>query len=95
MSVLRNDADPIYGVPTTFFKNTYATGGLRNLLSEALGRLTGVKSTNAPVIRVLAAGGPGVGHAAQVGDGPSAGRAQGSRVSRDRPVADPGLEPHD
>jgi predicted AAA+ superfamily ATPase len=60
--VLRGDADAVYGDPPTFFKNTYATGGLRNLLSEALGRLTGQKSASAPVIRVEASFGGGKTH---------------------------------
>jgi predicted AAA+ superfamily ATPase len=60
--VLRGDADPIYGDPATFFKNTYATGGLRSLLSESLGRLTALKSTNAPVIRVETSFGGGKTH---------------------------------
>jgi hypothetical protein len=60
--VLRGDADAVYGVPVTFFKNTYPTGGLRSLLSEALGRLTAVKSTNAPVIRVETSFGGGKTH---------------------------------
>src|SRR3954454_24879278 len=60
--VLRGDADAVYGDPTAFFKNTYATGGLRSLLAEALGRLTGRKSTNAPVIRVETSFGGGKTH---------------------------------
>src|SRR5262249_4373984 len=60
--VLRNAADPIYGDPATFFKNTYPTGGLRSLLSEALGRLSGAKPTNAPVIRVETSFGGGKTH---------------------------------
>jgi hypothetical protein len=60
--VLRGDADAVYGDPTTFFKNTYATGGLRSLLREALGRLTGRQSANAPVIRVETSFGGGKTH---------------------------------
>ena len=60
--VLRRDADAVYGDPSTFFKNTYATGGLRSLLRETLGRLTGRQSTNAPVIRVETSFGGGKTH---------------------------------
>src|SRR5262245_5890581 len=60
--VLRGDADAVYGDLATFFKNTYATGGLRSLLSETLGRLTGLKPTNAPVIRVETSFGGGKTH---------------------------------
>src|SRR3954451_3527363 len=60
--VLRGDADAVYGDPNTFFKNTYATGGLRSLLREALGRLTGRQSANAPVIRVETSFGGGKTH---------------------------------
>src|SRR5262249_5606052 len=60
--VLRGDADAVYGDPVTFFKNTYATGGLRSLLREALGRLTGRQRTNAPVIRVETSFGGGKTH---------------------------------
>src|SRR3954451_11849445 len=60
--VLRGDADPVYGHPATFFKNTYATGGLRHLLREALGRLTGRQGGNAPVIRVETSFGGGKTH---------------------------------
>src|SRR5436305_4368487 len=60
--VFRGDADAVYGDPATFFKNTFATGGLRSLLSEALGRLTAAKSANAPVIRVETSFGGGKTH---------------------------------
>jgi hypothetical protein len=60
--VLRGDADAVYGDPATFFRSTYATGGLRSLLTEALGRLTGAKSANAPVIRVETSFGGGKTH---------------------------------
>jgi hypothetical protein len=60
--VLRGDADGVYSDPATFFKNTYATGGLRSLLSEALGRLTAAKAANAPVIRVETSFGGGKTH---------------------------------
>ncbi len=60
--VLRGDADPVYSDPATFFQNTYATSGLRSLLRESLGRLTGRQSSNAPVIRVETSFGGGKTH---------------------------------
>jgi hypothetical protein len=60
--VLRGDADAVYGDPTTFFKNTFPTGGLQSLLREALGRLTGRQGSNAPVIRVETSFGGGKTH---------------------------------
>lgn len=39
--VIDGRADPVYGDPDRFFGNTYPTDGLRTLLREALGRLTG------------------------------------------------------
>jgi predicted AAA+ superfamily ATPase len=50
--VLRGEADSIYGDPAAFFTNTYPTSGLQALLREELGRMTGKKPANAPVIRV-------------------------------------------
>ena len=60
--VVRGDADAVYGAAAVFFKNTYVTGGLRSLLTEALGRLTGCKASNAPVIRVETSFGGGKTH---------------------------------
>jgi hypothetical protein len=60
--VLPGDADRVYRDPTTFFRNTYATGGLKSLLGEALGRLTGARPANAPVIRVETSFGGGKTH---------------------------------
>ena len=39
--VLRGTADAVYGDAATFFANTYATKGLKALMREALGRLSG------------------------------------------------------
>ena len=39
--VMDHKADPVYGDPQTFFENTYPTAGLKTLLKDALGRLTG------------------------------------------------------
>jgi len=60
--VFRREADPVYGEPTSFFQNTYPTGGLKSLLREALGRLTGRKGANSPVIRVETSFGGGKTH---------------------------------
>ncbi|MDW8058456.1 MAG: DUF499 domain-containing protein [Thermomicrobium sp.] len=50
--VLEGVADPVYGDPEVFCENTYPTRGLRTLLREALGRLTGRDPTANAVIRL-------------------------------------------
>lgn len=50
--VLRGTADAVYGDAETFFANTYATKGLKSLLHEALGRLSGKRRDSASVIRL-------------------------------------------
>ncbi|GIW55575.1 MAG: hypothetical protein KatS3mg082_1979 [Nitrospiraceae bacterium] len=60
--VLRGTADDVYGDPSTFFANTYPTSGLKSLLSEGLGRLTGFNPTSAPVIRLETSFGGGKTH---------------------------------
>ena len=60
--VIEGTADPVYQDPTTFFDNTYPTQGLRILLDEALGRLTGVRPANNAVIRLETAFGGGKTH---------------------------------
>ena len=50
--VLDGSADPVYQDPAVFFDNTYPTEGLRTLLREALGRLTGRDPTANAVIRL-------------------------------------------
>lgn len=50
--VLDGTADPVYQDPTVFFANTYPTEGLRTLLREALGRLTGRYPTANAVVRL-------------------------------------------
>ncbi len=50
--VLDGTADPVYQDPTIFFDNTYLTEGLRTVLREALGRLTGHDPTANAVIRL-------------------------------------------
>ena len=62
--VLRGDPDldPVYGDSATFFANTYPTEGLKSLLDESLGRLTGRKPASAPVIRLETSFGGGKTH---------------------------------
>ncbi len=50
--VLEGKADPVYQDPERFFENTYPTEGIRTLLSEALGRLTGRNPAANPIIRL-------------------------------------------
>ena len=60
--VLRGNAEAVYGDPATFFANTYPTGGLKSLLREALGRLSGKHPDSAPVIRLETSFGGGKTH---------------------------------
>jgi hypothetical protein len=60
--VIERSADPVYGDSTVFFANTYPTDGLRTLLSEALGRLTGSRPENNAIIRLETAFGGGKTH---------------------------------
>ncbi|HUW30313.1 MAG TPA: hypothetical protein VM223_01735, partial [Planctomycetota bacterium] len=60
--VLRGSAEPVYQDPATFFANTYPTDGLKSLLAEALGRLTGKAPASAPVIRLETSFGGGKTH---------------------------------
>lgn len=60
--VLRGGADEVYGDATKFFSNTFATGGLKSLLREGLGRLSGIAPDSAPVIRLETSFGGGKTH---------------------------------
>lgn len=60
--VLRQNAEAVYGDPATYFANTYPTGGLKSLLREALGRLSGKRPDGAPVIRLETSFGGGKTH---------------------------------
>ncbi len=60
--VLRQNAEAVYGDPATFFANTYPTKGLRSLLDEALGRLSGKRPDGASVIRLETSFGGGKTH---------------------------------
>ena len=60
--VIDGVAEDVYQEPGRFFDNTYPTDGLRLLLNEALGRLTGLRPANNPVIRLETAFGGGKTH---------------------------------
>ena len=60
--VMDDRADPIYQDPDLFFENTYPTAGLKTLLREVLGRLTGQVPTNNPIIRLETSFGGGKTH---------------------------------
>jgi len=60
--VINQQADAVYQNPQRFFDNTYPTEGLKLLLDEAMGRLTGVKPMNSPLIRLETAFGGGKTH---------------------------------
>jgi len=55
-------AEDVYKNPRIFFEHTYRTDGLKTLLNEALGRLTGAKPANSPVIRLETSFGGGKTH---------------------------------
>jgi len=55
-------AEAVYQDPEVFFENTYQTDGLRTLLKETMGRLTGAKPANSPVIRLETSFGGGKTH---------------------------------
>ncbi|HOD03842.1 MAG TPA: DUF499 domain-containing protein [Anaerolineaceae bacterium] len=55
-------AAPVYQEPARFFANTYPTAGLRLLLKEALGRVTGADPTGSPILRLETAFGGGKTH---------------------------------
>lgn len=88
--VVEGRADPVYGDPEVFFGRTYATDGLRTLLKEALGRLTGTDPTAAPVIRLETGFGGGKTHNLI-----ALYHAASGRTSRDllEGLVDPGLVP--
>ena len=60
--VLEGNAEEVYQNPSVFFENTYPTDGLKLLIDEVLGRLTGVKTTSSPIIRLETAFGGGKTH---------------------------------
>nr|WP_242016564.1 DUF499 domain-containing protein [Pseudanabaena cinerea] len=59
--VVDGNAPLVYQDPNTFFANTFPTNGLKTLISEVFGRLTG-KDTGSPVIRLETSFGGGKTH---------------------------------
>lgn len=60
--VMGGSADRVYRDPSIFFERTYPTTGLKQLLEEALGRLSGARPLNPPVIRLETSFGGGKTH---------------------------------
>ena len=60
--VLDGRAELVYGDPETFFDNTYPTSGLKTVISDALGRLTGKAAGKNAIIRLETAFGGGKTH---------------------------------
>lgn len=60
--VMERSADEVYRHPNRFFENTFPTEGLKTLLQEVLGRLTGQAPANNPIIRLETSFGGGKTH---------------------------------
>lgn len=60
--VIRKVADEDYQLPSKFFANTYPTAGLKNLLRQVMGRLTGNGDTSAAIFRLDTSYGGGKTH---------------------------------
>jgi len=60
-SVVEGTAQPVYGDPKLFFENTFPTDGLRTLITEVFGRLSG-KTIGSPIIRLETSFGGGKTH---------------------------------
>lgn len=60
--VLENRADPVYQDADLFFENTYPTEGLKVVLTEVMGRLSGHQPSNNATIRLETAFGGGKTH---------------------------------
>ena len=60
--VMERTADDIYKHPNRFFENTFPTDGLKTLLNEVLGRLTGQAPSKNPIIRLETSFGGGKTH---------------------------------
>jgi hypothetical protein len=60
--VVQGTAPAVYGTPEVFFANTYPSAGLRTLLDEALGRVSGKAPDRSPVIRLETSLGGGKTH---------------------------------
>jgi predicted AAA+ superfamily ATPase len=60
--VVDGTADPLYGDARHFFENTYPTEGLKTLVREVLGRISGNDPTASPFIRLETSFGGGKTH---------------------------------
>lgn len=60
--VAAGKAADVYGDAVTFFEGTYPSSGLKTLLNEALGRLSGNKPASASVLRLETSFGGGKTH---------------------------------
>lgn len=60
--VVEGTAEDVYQQPDQFFHNTFPTEGLKTLLKEALGRLTGERPNSNPILRLETAFGGGKTH---------------------------------
>ncbi|MEW6698140.1 MAG: ATP-binding protein [Bacillota bacterium] len=60
--VMSNTAPDVYGIPQQFFAQTFPTGGLTTLIEEVYGRISGVRSSNNPIIRLETSFGGGKTH---------------------------------
>lgn len=60
--VIEDNADPIYGDAKRFFENTYPTEGMKTLVREVLGRLSGKAPSSSPFIRLETSFGGGKTH---------------------------------
>lgn len=60
--VMDGKADEVYQRPERFFTNTYATEGLRTLLREVVGRVTGQAPASSPILRLETSFGGGKTH---------------------------------
>lgn len=60
--VIEGHAEDMYSKPAVFFENTFPTVGLRDLLTEVLGRVTGGRPNASPIIRLETAFGGGKTH---------------------------------
>ena len=61
-AVIEGVAEEVYQNPAIFFANTYPTEGLKVLLNEALGRLSGLKPGRSSIIRLETSFGGGKTH---------------------------------
>lgn len=60
--VMEGNADPVYRDAKAFFENTYPTEGLKTLVREVLGRLSGKAPSSSPFIRLETSFGGGKTH---------------------------------